>query len=140
MEELNSGQLLKHINDVLDKLANNALRKNDLTRVQLWLLGALLKKDDHILTYKEAEKAMGVAQSTSVGVITRMAEKGLVTRLGDPSDKRIKKLKITKKGEKSFHKAQDEIEGLEGFMLSGLSPEECQVLHELLGKIHKTVK
>lgn len=140
MEELNSGQLLKHINDVLDKLANNALRKNDLTRVQLWLLGALLQKDDHTLTFKEAEKVMGVAQSTSVGVISRMAEKGLVTCFGDRTDKRVKRLKITRKGEAAYHKAQDEIEGLEGFMLSGLSDDEQQALHELLFKVHNTVR
>ena len=46
MDEYTCGALLKQINDVLEKNANNALRKQDLTISQSGVLVLLDKKSD----------------------------------------------------------------------------------------------
>ncbi len=36
-----SGQLIKQLNDAIERQANNSLRQNDLTMVQVWVLLSL---------------------------------------------------------------------------------------------------
>ena len=39
-----SGQLIKQFNDAVERRANNSLRQNDLTMVQVWVLLSLNEK------------------------------------------------------------------------------------------------
>ena len=98
-DNLTSGQLIKQLHDAIERQANNSLRQNDLTMVQVWVLLSLNEKDEKTYSLKELERILGVAQSTCAGIVNRLALKKLVDCFTDPNDKRMKLVRITPAGE-----------------------------------------
>lgn len=135
-----SGQLIKQINDAIERLANNSLRQNDLTMVQVWVLLSLSQKDGNTYSFKELERILGVAQSTCAGIVNRLAAKKLVECFTDAEDKRMKLVRITPAGEQCCVDAKQHIHSLEETMFQGLSDEEQNLFHSLLQKIYNNVK
>lgn len=87
-------------------------------------------------TFKELEKRLSLAQSTTVGLISRLEQKKLVHVSGDKDDKRIKYVEITPLGEKFCNEAKQEMEDTEQKLLENLSAEEVETLLSLLRKIN----
>lgn len=135
-----SGQLIKQLNDAIERLANNSLRQSDLTMVQVWVLLSLNEKAEKTYSFKELERILGVAQSTCAGIVNRLALKKLVDCFIDPNDKRVKLVRITPAGEKCCQDARQNIGELEKTMFKGLSEQEQTTFHSLLLKIYDNVK
>lgn len=135
-----SGQLMKQIHDAIERQANNSLRQNDLTMVQMWVLLSLNDKDGKTCSFKELERILGVAQSTCAGIVNRLAIKKLVDCFIDPNDKRMKLVRITPAGEECCQSAAQNIEELEQTMFRGLSEEEQITFNNLLQRIYKNIK
>ena len=72
------GNLIKQINDELRKRANNMMRSQDMTMAQIGALLALYHTPEKQLSMKQIEKELHVAQSTTVGIISRLEHKGRV--------------------------------------------------------------
>lgn len=139
-KEPNSGQIIKQLNDALERRANNSLRKSDLTMVQMWVLISLNEKEDKTYSLKELERILGVAQSTCAGIVNRLALKKLVDCFTDPADKRMKLVRITSAGEHYCSIAEENIRDLQQTMFRGLTQEEQDTLHRLLQKVYNNVK
>ena len=139
MNEKNCGELIKHIHCAMQKNANNELRAEDLTFAQMHLLFTLQRQPDGTCPLKELEKKMGVAQSTVAGLVKRSAEKGFVELLDDPTDKRVKLAQITERGLKVCSDTEEKIRRSEERMVKLLSPEESEILIELLNKVYLAV-
>lgn len=132
--------LIKQIHLTLEKNANNVLRSQALTLSQmeaLWIISTAVEKQ---ISLKELEKMLHVAQSTTVGIVSRLEQKGLVESFGDRSDKRIKLVKITLSGEQVCNKAKQSMEQAENNLLSGLTEIEKDIFKSLLQKVKSTLK
>ena len=70
-KHLDCGRLIKQIHDEMGKRANNALRSQDMTVVQLEALIQLDAAPEKRCSLKELERQLHVAQSTTVGIIAR---------------------------------------------------------------------
>lgn len=135
-----SGQLIKQIHDTIERLANNALRQSGLTMVQVWVLLSLNEKDQNTYSFKELERVLGVAQSTCAGIVNRLARKKLVECFIDPTDKRVKLVRLTPVGQACCQDAQQHMQELEETLFRGVSQEEQAIFHSLLQKIYDNVK
>ncbi len=135
-----SGQLIKQLHDAIERQANNSLRQNGLTMVQVWVLLSLNEKDEKTYSFKELERILGVAQSTCAGIVNRLALKKLVDCFTDPNDKRMKLVRITPEGEKCCQDAIQNSRKLEQTMFHGLSEEEQTTFHSLLQRIYENMK
>lgn len=133
------GPLLKQIHDALEKESNHMLRPDDLTMVQMHLLFILKNREDGTCTLKELEKILHVAQSTTVGIIKRLEQKGFVECYGDANDKRIKIAKITREGSKVCKQAQEGLQKVEQHALEGLTEDEIGIFVDLLQKVRKSL-
>ena len=60
------------------------------TLVQVSALFSINDTAEKKVTFKELEKILHLAQSTTVGIISRLEQKNLVTSYIDDNDKRIK--------------------------------------------------
>ena len=138
--EYTCGALLKQINDILEKNANNALRGQNLTISQSGVLVLLDEKVEKTATFKELEKSFGVSQPTMVGILSRLEQKNLVEILMDPEDKRIRRAHLTQEGEKKCKEGYKHMKAAEELLLGNLTEEEKAEFLRLLIKIRKSME
>lgn len=129
------GFLIKQISTALEKRANNSLNKDNLTLSQVSVLFLLKNAVDDKMTFKDLEKALHVAQSTTVGIISRLEAKNMVESYIDPDDKRIKWVSITAMGKEVCELTYSHVKETETEIARGLTKEERATLITLLQKV-----
>jgi len=136
---LDCGKLIKQINDELRKKANNILRGQDMTLVQLDALMELDLSPEKQCSLKELEQKLHLAQSTTAGVIARLEQKGFVEGFGDPADRRIKLVRITPAGMDCITAAKQSRADAEAKLLSALTETERAIFFALLKKVRDSL-
>lgn len=134
------GMLIRQINNALEKRVNNQLKEKGLTLSQMSALIEILNTPSKKLTFKELEKCLSLAQSTTAGLISRLEQKKLVSVSGDTDDRRIKYVEITSSGEKFCNEARLEMEHTEKILLENLSAREKKSLLSLLEEVNRTAR
>ncbi len=129
------GVFIKQIHDELEKQTNNQLRSADLTMAQVGTLVILNRSPEGRMPLKELEKRLHVAQSTALGIVSRLERKGLVECFGDPADRRIKMVQITANGTNCCCRAVRYVRTAEEQLLAGLTDEERAAFYTLLLKL-----
>ncbi len=137
---LPSGQLIKLLHDRLEKQANNTLRAQGLTMMQISVLMELQKTEQKQLSMKALERKFCVAQSTVVGIVSRLEQKGFVEAFGDAADKRVKLVHITPAGEGCCQEAAGYMEQAEQTLLQGFSEEEKKMFNLLLTRAAENMR
>lgn len=140
MDQYICGALLKQINDIMEKNANNALRGQDLTISQSGVLVLLDGKEEKTATFKELEKSFGVSQPTMVGLLSRLEQKNLVEILVDPDDKRIRRAHLTQEGADKCKEGYKHMKLAEEMLLSNLTEEERAEFLRILIKIRGSME
>lgn len=131
---------IKQIHDYIEKRANNELRTCDLTLAQHTVLFLLMNTSFGQLEFKALEKELGVAQSTTVGIIERLAQKGFVEKIDSVEDRRIKIVRITEQGKSAYKTTQIDMNAGENDILKGLTGVEKEEFWRLLNKVCKTIE
>lgn len=126
------GFYIKQIHDKLEKRANNTLRADGITMMQVSVLLSLREAEDKCLSMKALERRFSIAQSTVAGIVYRLEQKGYAEALADSSDRRIKLVHITAAGEACCDQAAVHKEFAERQLLKGFSDSERSMLLELL--------
>lgn len=96
MQNEHLGKILHQISTMNKKQINHKLKQLDLSMSQGLALTWLEEAPNHKLTVKELEKMFETAQPTTLGVINRLEQKGLITT--SLSNKRQKVVEITQEG------------------------------------------
>lgn len=130
------GLLIHQIHNILEKRGNNQLKKKGLTFSQRNVLINLMNAPERKLSFKELEKKLTLAQSTTVGLISRLEQKKLVAVLDDKEDKRMKSVEITPQGVQYCTDAESEMEQTEKELLSPLTEKERETFYSLLQKVN----
>jgi DNA-binding MarR family transcriptional regulator len=77
---------------------------------------------------------MRLTQNTVVTWLNELEDKGYISRLRDPDDRRKHNVALTKSGEAALERAETELRTLEDAVLSGLTADERTQLRRLLAK------
>lgn len=133
----NCSVLILKIHNTLEKHVNNQLKKKGLTFSQMNVLIQLMETSEKKLSFKELEKRLTLAQSTTVGLISRLEQKELVSVSEDKEDKRIKFVAITDLGMAYCNDAKTEMEQMEDKLLSSLTEKEKNTFYLLLEKVNE---
>jgi MarR family transcriptional regulator, lower aerobic nicotinate degradation pathway regulator len=99
---------------------------------QASMLAAL--RHDGALPQTELCGAMKTTQNTMVAWLNELEERGYVTRVRDPDDRRKHNVAITDAGLVALDKADGELRKLEDDALAGLNADERTQLRRLLAK------
>lgn len=124
------GYLIKSINDKLKVRADAELKKYHLTMSQSRVLVYLRSRGGQA-TQKEIETFLDVAHPTVVGLVSRMEQNGYVT-CWPCEDGRNKYVKLTPQAEAIDKDMQENMHANEEMLLAPLSPEERELLRDLL--------
>ena len=131
--------LIKQINDSLERSANNTLRADGLTMMQIAVLVALDTAEEKTLSLKHLEHAFGVAQPTMAGIVKRLEQKKLVDSFEPPEDRRRKLVRLTAAGSEKCDLGYSHMSHAEEHLLRALSEEERGEFHRLLEKIRESL-
>lgn len=131
--------LIRQIHCALQKHANNGLRDAGLTFAQVNLLFMLRDHMGGSCSLKELERVLGVAQSTTAGLVKRTEEKGFIESFGSEKDKRIKSIRLTEAGRAVCLTAVKQVQEMESKAMESLSGEERSVLYSLLSKMYANI-
>ncbi len=140
MGQISNGLLIKQLHDSLQRQANNHLRPKDLTMMQVAVLMTLQEAEEKHLSMKDLERHFQVAQSTIVGIISRLEQKGFVEAVGDTADRRVKLVHITPSGEACCEESAKYQQEAEEALLRGFSQDEKSVFSGLLARAVNNVK
>ena len=132
--------LIKQINDLMEKNANNTLRTEDLTMSQIGVLIALDQAYEKTLSMKELKEHFAVSQPTMFGTVRRLEMKKLVTTHEDPEDGRAKLVRLTDAGKEKCDSGYVHMDNAEEQLLNALDKEEREHFRVLLEKIRLSLK
>ena len=138
-ETITCGLLIKQINDALEKRANNMLRPARLTVTQLGALLALDRAPNGNLTMKDMERELHVAQSTTVGIMSRLEQKGFLELKTDPNDRRSRQIIISGKGLACHERMHAVITENESRIVQGFTQEEKTLFTQFLQRAIENV-
>ena len=124
------GYLIKSINDKLKVKADAELKQYNLTMAQCRVLTYLSSQGGQT-TQKEIEVFLNVSHPTVVGIVSRMEQNGYVT-CWPCEDGRNKYVRLTPQAEAIDKDMQENMHANEEMLLAPLSPEERELLRDLL--------
>ncbi|MGK3916015.1 MarR family transcriptional regulator [Enterococcus faecium] len=121
----------------LDSISNIEFKEVDLTRGK-YLYLVRICENPGIIQEKLAEM-IKVDRTTTARAIKKLESNGMIERLEDKENKKIKKLYPTKKGAEIYPFIIRENNYSNAVALNGLSDEEAKQLEYLLNKVCKNV-
>ena len=134
---LSSPELIKRINEKMEREGNRRLQEKGVTLSQLKILLHLMTQSEHDLTLKELESYFGMSQATIAGIAARLERIRLVTSIGEFIDSRIKHIRVSAAGEALCKDAEAEKQAGEAWLVRCLSDEEKSLLNTLLVKVYE---
>ena len=100
----------------------------DLTMRQLHVLSAVARMEG--LTVHQLAETLQIATPTASGLVDRLSEKGLMERVGDEADRRVRHLHLTANGAETIGQMDTAFDRLLDEMLGLLDGEELTVFRD----------
>jgi DNA-binding MarR family transcriptional regulator len=133
--------LLAELERRVFRLTTLQARESALTLQQFLVLDCL--KERGACKVSELQAALGVAQSTTSEITSRMTRVGLLTKRRDPKDQRALILELTSKGREAFKTHQNTARGFYKKLLGEESTTNQglrSALEALLRRLPKSIK
>ncbi len=124
---------------LMEKSNNAVFKESGITSAQMGVMVALDLSNEPFLTMKELEKRMCLAQSTVVGLVARLEQKGFVECGQDPSDKRVKWVKRSAAGIELCDYTWQEMRRMDREYLQNLTAKEQEEFVRLLRKVREAL-
>lgn len=129
--------MFKMVHEKALKHGSQFFKECDLTLPQCHVIRFLMEKENYEAHFKEIEKGLGVAQSTTAGLVSRLEKKNFVEVTQDISDRRIKNVKLTELAIKTADEIRINMQQVHAILLDNLVMEEKELLVRILKKILK---
>ena len=100
-----------------------------------WLTIAVIARADSSLSQTELAQRLAVEGATMVAMIDRLSKAGLVVREPSLTDRRVKRVVLTKAGNRLYDKVRDEAESFGKDLLRSIDKQKLAVCTELLEQL-----
>lgn len=98
-------------------------------------LGVILSEAQAPMTMGELSQAVEVPMSTATRIVDSLVECDYAERLSDPTDRRVVRVGLTRKGQEVYRAIEGMIRQRIELILRRFTPEECDTLLRLMHKI-----
>lgn len=124
---------------VINKISNRLRRRSVALQEKLGMSGAQGNILNYILVdgrkrpvyQKDIEKEFGLRPSTATEALKNLEVKGLICRISEKQDGRLKRIELTSKAEEIRHLITSEIAESENLLLKGITEEERRIFIEI---------
>ena len=132
---------------VINKISNRLRRRSVALQEKLGMSGAQGNILNYILVdgrkrpvyQKDIEKEFGLRPSTATEALKNLEAKGLIFRISEKQDGRLKRIELTSKAEEIRHLITSEIAESENLLLKGITEEERRIFIEIGKKMLKNL-
>ena len=132
---------------VINKISNRLRRRSVALQEKLGMSGAQGNILNYILVdgkkrpvyQKDIEKEFGLRPSTATEALKNLEAKGLICRISEKQDGRLKRIELTSKAEEIRHLITSEIAESENLLLKGITEEERRIFIEIGKKMLKNL-
>lgn len=143
MEEKRITFQIKTIGHLIKREFDNSATKkhaDNLTGTHGWIIGYLYHNKDKNIYQKDLEEKFSIRRATVSGIIKLMEKNGLIEKIGDETDKRLKKLVLTQKAIDIHNSVMEDIKKIEEQLQKGLSQEEIDNFFLVMEKMKKNME
>ena len=132
------GRVLSRLARKCQIAVSNALQQYNLTAAEEPFLMAILNNDG--FSQEELTAYVGVDKASTARAVRSLEEKGYLTRVQDPRDKRQNRVYPTHKARETGPLVKEELARINQSLTQSLSPEEDDLIYALLLRIDKNFK
>jgi DNA-binding MarR family transcriptional regulator len=126
---------------LLGKEADRVLQGFGLTQAQFDILMLLrYQTADGSADQTTLGKMLVVNRSNVTGLVDRMERGGLVTRIGDPADRRVKRVRMTPAGARVLERAEQAYAARTREVVAGLTPANLATLCRSLEAVRTALR
>ena len=128
------GVLIKKLDKVFKQNFDQELERVGLTFSQMRVLRFLEDNPNTKITQKDISKELDIQHSTTIGLLKRMQEKGLVTVVVDEDNRRCRNIFLTSKAEEISCEMERGRTIMENRVVASFTEEEIEIFYRLLNK------
>lgn len=104
-----------------------------------WVIGYLYDNRYRDVYQRDIEKQFSVRRPTMTAILQLMEKNGLLERVRDENDARLKKIKLTPLALEIHERHERDIEDFETYIRQGVTDEELAAFFSVMEKIGKNV-
>lgn len=134
------GILIKKLDKVFKQNFNQELERVGLTFSQMRILRFIEDNPKMKITQKDISNELDIQHSTTIGLLKRMQEKGLVRVVVDEDNRRCRNIFLTKKAEDIRYEMERGREIMESRVVKSFTDEEKETFYRLLNKAIDNLK
>lgn len=134
------GVLIKKLDKVFKQNFDQELERVGLTFSQMRVLRFLEDNPNTKITQKDISKELDIQHSTTIGLLKRMQEKGLVTVAVDEDNRRCRNIFLTSKAEEISCEMERGRTIMENRVVASFTEEEKEIFYRLLNKAIDNLK
>jgi len=132
--------LIKKLDKVFKQNFDQELERVGLTFSQMRVLRFLEGNPNTKITQKDISKGLDIQHSTTIGLLKRMQEKGLVTVVVDEDNRRCRNIFLTSKAEEISCEMERGRTIMENRVVASFTEEEKEIFYRLLNKAIDNLK
>lgn len=132
--------LIKKLDKVFKQNFDQELERVGLTFSQMRVLRFLEDNPNTKITQKDISKELDIQHSTTIGLLKRMQEKGLVTVVVDEDNRRCRNILLTSKAEEISCEMERGRTIMENRVVASFTEEEKEIFYRLLNKAIDNLK
>ena len=134
------GVLIKKLDKVFKQNFDQELERVGLTFSQMRVLRFIEDNPKMKITQKDISKELDIQHSTTIGLLKRMQEKGLVTVVVDEDNRRCRNIFLTSKAEEISCEMERGRTIMENRVVASFTEEEKEIFYRLLNKAIDNLK
>ncbi len=115
-------------------------RHNSYTGTHGWVIGYLYENRNRDVFQRDIEKQFSVRRPTMTEILKLMEKNGLIERVRDKSDARLKKIKLTPLALEIHKKHEQHIEAFEQSLRNGITDDEIKTFFDVMDKISANIE
>lgn len=134
------GYEIKILSKLLEQHLNAVLSKDNITSSQFWVLLYLDERKNKITSQKDICQDLELKHTTVIGLIKRMAEKGLVGSTPNIENAKYRDVFLTEKGEQYTLKLRNNRLKVEAEILDKFTQGDVKQLEAYIKKIRENIE
>ena len=135
-----AGYLIHDASRLRRTALDQRLRPLGITRSQWWVMTHIPRVNGEALSQVELARLLDVGKVTLGGLIDRLERGGLVERCADGEDRRLKRIRMSRRGRALFQRIEEIAAEVNGESMAGISPEDEARLVEILARMKTNLK